>query len=139
MNRLKRSLTIAVLFLAVAVVLTACGSKPSIVVEPIGLELGDIPATEMVQGTLRVRNEGQGELYIDSLRTSCGCTGALVRKENLAPGEETDLVITFDPQAHPGLYGSLLRVVYLESNDPETPELEIPINVHVLAPEEATQ
>jgi hypothetical protein len=32
---------------------------------------------------------------------------------------------TYDPQAHPGLYGPLLRIVYLKSNDPAQPEVEI--------------
>jgi hypothetical protein len=30
-------------------------------------------------------------------------------------------------------------MVYLESNDPDTPELEIPVTVNVLNPEEVNQ
>jgi hypothetical protein len=71
------------------------------------------------------------------VRTSCGCTTATLAATTVPAGAAVDLQVTFDPQAHPGLYGPLLRIVYLSSNDPAQPEVEIPVSVEILAPEEA--
>lgn len=126
------------LFLLLLTVLffAGCSSVPSIVIEPAAVNLGDIPATGLVSTVLQVRNPGQAELQITDLRTSCGCTQATVAQDVLDGGEQTELTIVFDPEAHPGLYGPLLRMVYLQSNDPNQPQLEIPVQVNVLPPDE---
>jgi hypothetical protein len=117
--------------------LAACTAAPAIVVEPAAYDFGGIRPTEPASATLAVRNAGDSDLEITGVSTSCGCTTANLSRTALASGETADLKITFDPQAHPGLYGPLLRIVYLESNDPTQPELEIPVTVDVLQPEEA--
>jgi hypothetical protein len=119
--------------------LMACTAAPQIAVEPGEVELGNIAAADPVTSTLRIRNQGEGLLQINSLRTSCGCTIAEIDETTIRPGAEALMTIAFDPQAHPGLYGPLMRLIYIESNDPEQPELEIPLTVHILAPEEANQ
>lgn len=105
-----------------------------IVVEPSEVDFGEIAADQPAISTLQVLNAGAVPLHIEDIRTSCGCTVATLAQDTLAPGEQTALSIRFDPQAHPGLYGPLLRLVYLASNDPATPELEIPVHVSVMAP-----
>jgi hypothetical protein len=117
----------------------ACSAASQIAVEPGEVDLGEISATELVTTTLYIRNEGQGLLEISSLSTSCGCTTVEVDETTIKSGAESLMTISFDPQAHPGLYGPLLRMIYIESNDPNLPELEIPVTVHILAPEEASQ
>ncbi len=117
--------------------LAACTAAPAIVVEPAEYDFGGIPPTELASATLLVRNTGDGDLKITGVTTSCGCTTASLSQTTLAGGETADLEITFDPQAHPGLYGPLLRIIYLETNDPKQPELEVPVTVEVLTPEEA--
>lgn len=121
---------LALLFLA------GCSSGPSIVIEPPAVDLGDIPAVGLVSAVLQVQNPGKAELQITDLRTSCGCTQASVAKSVIESGGQTELTIVFDPEAHPGLYGPLMRMVYLQSNDPNQPELEIPIQVNILPPDE---
>jgi hypothetical protein len=117
-----------------AVVLAACGGSPTLAVLPATYDFGEIAADAPVTTTLQVSNMGQGKLTIDSITTSCGCTTAKVDETELAPGSVTNLTITFDPQAHPGLYGPLLRMVYLQSNDPAQPEVEVPVSVEILDP-----
>ena len=120
-------------------ILSACSGSPSIRVEPGEVDLGDIPAAQPVSATVQVRNGGSGTLEIAELRTSCGCTTAEIESQSLAAGVETTLTVAFDPLAHDGLYGPLLRIVYIQSNDPDEPELEIPVVVNVLTPEEVSQ
>ncbi len=95
-------------------------------------DFGTVGNTELVSQVFQVRNVGQGWLEITSLSTSCGCTTAEVDSHNLAPGEVTDLTVTYDPQAHEGATGEFLREVYIRSNDPDTPEARLTIRVTVV-------
>ncbi len=95
-------------------------------------DFGTVGNTEPVSQVFQVRNVGQGWLEITSLSTSCGCTTAEVDSHNLAPGEVTDLTVTYDPQAHEGATGEFLREVYIRSNDPDTPEARLTIRITVV-------
>lgn len=123
--------------LLLAGLIAACGGAPAVAVFPDAIDFGAIAADAPVTATVQVYNQGTAALRIDGVRTSCGCTTATLSAKTVAVGGAVDLQVTFDPQAHPGLYGPLLRIVYLTSNDPAQPELEIPVSVEILAPEEA--
>ncbi len=123
------------LLASVAWVAAACAGTPVLQVNPDTYDFGAIPATAPVSATVQVTNGGRGVLRLGAVRTSCGCTQATLDATELGAGATANLTITFDPQAHPGLYGPLLRLVYLSSNDPQRPELEIPVHVEILAPE----
>ena len=116
--------------------LAACGGTPTIAVTPEKIDFGAIPASDPVTTTIQVRNEGSGALQISGVSTSCGCTTATLSTPDVAAGATADLQVSFNPQAHPGLYGPLLRIVYLESNDPAQPEVEVPVTVEILKPKE---
>ncbi|MCB0112574.1 MAG: DUF1573 domain-containing protein [Caldilineaceae bacterium] len=127
------------LLVLIGLLVVACGGSPAIVASPEEFDFGDVPAADPVTATFVLQNQGNGTLRIDSVRTSCGCTTADVADTSIAPHDDTILTVTFDPQAHEGLYGPLLRMIYIASNDPDQPEIEIPVTVNVLAPEEASQ
>jgi hypothetical protein len=74
-----------------------------------------------------VRNTGTGPLEITGVSTSCGCTMAQVSDSRLEPGETAVLKVTYDPQVHNGATGEFLRMVYLRSDDPDTPEAALSI------------
>lgn len=98
-------------------------------------DFGSIPNTGPVTHEFQVRNVGRGSLEITGVSTSCGCTSAEVGSRHLARGESTSLRVTFDPQVHDGALGQFLRIVYLRSTDPATPEASLTIRVTVVAPE----
>ncbi|MBM4466614.1 MAG: DUF1573 domain-containing protein [Chloroflexi bacterium] len=100
-------------------------------ITPASWDFGEIPPTAKVSHTFTVTNVGQGPLDITGVSTSCGCTTAEVDRTRLKPGEQTTLRVTFDPQAHGGSTGRFLRLVYVRSNDPERPEVQIEIHVTV--------
>ena len=136
MLRPRRQWTAILLLLAVIAVLSACGGDPRepgriALVEGV-VEFGTIPNSAPVTHTVAVRNEGRGVLQITGVSTSCGCTTAEAANRRLAPGEAADLVIVFDPQAHGGETGTVLRQVYVRSNDPETPEAVLTFRVTVV-------
>jgi Protein of unknown function (DUF1573) len=98
-------------------------------------DLGEIPNTAPVSHEIQVRNVGRGPLEIKGVSTSCGCTTAEVESWHLERGETTMLRVTFDPQVHNGELGRFMRVVYVRSNDPATPEASLTLWVTVVAPD----
>jgi hypothetical protein len=94
---------------------------------------GVIPNTAPVGEAFEVRNVGEGTLQILGVSTSCGCTTAEIGTRTLAPGEATDLRVTFDPQAHGGATGAFTRLIYVRSDDPEQPEVSLVLHVEVVA------
>ena len=99
-------------------------------------DFGTIPNTGPVNQDFEVRNAGRGRLEIIGVSTSCGCTTAEVSDQQLAPGEATELIVTYDPLAHDDATGQFMRIVYLRSDDPDTPEATLTICVTVVEPKE---
>ncbi len=128
-----RGLALALVMIA-GLLLAACGaSPPRIVVEPPSQDLGEMPQ-EPLELTYTVRNEGGSPLQIKKVSTSCDCTQATIDREIIPPGESAQLRVTLDP-TEDNLYGNLLRIIYLRSNDPDTPEAEVEFRVSIRKPE----
>ncbi|MFQ5796640.1 MAG: DUF1573 domain-containing protein [Candidatus Bipolaricaulia bacterium] len=99
--------------------------SPQIQVTPSTYDFGLIPYSP-VQKVFTVKNVGKRSLEIWSVSTSCGCTRAEVETERLEPEEETALRVRFDPNLMSERpTGEILRVVYIKSNDPKQPEVEV--------------
>ena len=132
---LKRKYYWKVLALIVLVfTLSACRSEPPrIVIEPPFQDLGEVPQKPL-EVAYTVRNEGGSPLVIEKISTSCGCTRAEMEQSTLAPGEAVTLRVVLDP-VEDNLYGDILRMVYIRSNDPENPEAEVELRVTILKPE----
>ncbi|UCC63389.1 MAG: DUF1573 domain-containing protein [Anaerolineae bacterium] len=124
---------IGLLILAAAVGYAALPPAPGqIALSASEFDFGTIPNTTPVSQVFQVRNAGRGPLEISGVSTSCGCTTAEIGARRLAPGEATDLKVTYDPLAHDGATGQLMRVVYIRSDDPDTPEASLTIRVTVV-------
>ncbi|MEE8390441.1 MAG: DUF1573 domain-containing protein [Anaerolineae bacterium] len=124
-----------VLILAVAAGCTPAAKSPGkIELSATEFDFGTVPNTGPVSQVFQVRNVGGEKLEISGVSTSCGCTTAEISNRSLSPGEATDLTVTYDPQAHGGATGEFMRVVYVRSNDAETPEASLTIRVTVVEP-----
>lgn len=104
-----------------------------------------------VSHSFLVKNIGEGPITIEHVSTSCMCTTAQLKKGNkistrfgmdhgnlpranitLEPGEETEVVVTYNPLAH-GLAraaGYFRRAVYLKTRNPKE-EYELMIEMKV--------
>ena len=116
--------------LSLVIVITGCSASglnaPRIELSAKSFDLGDINPDEGKRvETFFVKNTGDAPLNIISVSTSCGCTEAEVESEEILPGEQTALTVTYDPSVHPGLVGKIERVVYIKSNDPLQKEVEL--------------
>jgi hypothetical protein len=129
---------LAVLLIAVAAVAVGYAALPQapgqIELSATEFDFGAVPNTGSVSHTFQVRNTGDGPLQISGVSTSCGCTTAEVASHKLASGQATDLTVTYDPLAHDGATGEFMRVVYVRSDDPNTPEATLTIRVTVVKP-----
>ncbi len=126
-------------FLGVAAVfgvwlLTAYGSgQPDIVVGANRHDFGQVKQGDVVTAEIAVHNNGTGDLTIDAVSTSCGCTTVQVQPEVIPPSGEGRLFIQYDSGAHPDK-GSVQRHIYIASNDPNKTEVEIIITAYVQPP-----
>jgi hypothetical protein len=121
--------------LVVGILLVACSSgQPSIAVAETSLDLGNVVNGDILSRDLAVRNEGEVDLEIGSIITSCTCTQATVKPMIISAGESGILHIEFDSGFHgPDLTGPLIRQVFINSNDPQQPELQVEFLVNVEA------
>jgi len=127
--------TVVILGLAAAAGYAALPEAPGrIELSATEFDFGTVPNTGAISQTFQVRNGGEGSLDIDGVSTSCGCTTAEIARRELAPGESTELTVTYDPLAHDGALGEFMRVIYLQSDDPDTPEATLTVRVKVVEP-----
>jgi hypothetical protein len=92
---------------------------------------GAIPRMPHVQYTFPIQNTGNQPLLITSVVTSCGCTTADLSSSVIPAGQRADLVVTFDPNFHE-TSGPVTRLVWLETNDPDLPVVELRLDANVL-------
>jgi len=115
--------------------LVACSSgQPHISVEETNLDFGDVVNGEIISRDLSVHNTGTADLLVESIITSCACTQATVDPMNIGANESGTLHIEFDSGFHgPDLTGPLIRQVFINSNDPLQPELQVEFVVNLEA------
>ena len=97
----------------------------------LSMDWGTIPAKPPVSQTFPIQNTGNKSLLINSVVTSCGCTAAALSSSVIPPGQRADLKVTFDPGFH-ATEGPVTRLVWLKTNDPDTPVVELRLDANVL-------
>ncbi|OQZ01235.1 MAG: hypothetical protein DCC43_09155 [Candidatus Brocadia sp.] len=103
--------------------------KPKIVFEEQIYNFGKIFIGEIVEYGFKFKNEGQGELIVSNVKSSCGCTAALVSKSHLRKGETGEVKVKFNP----GRYvGKVSKTVMVNSNDPKDSSLKLTIAGEVI-------
>lgn len=100
------------LFLACAAVAAAA---PKIEFEEETFSFGEVYQGAKVEHVFTFRNGGDEPLTIDKVRTSCGCTAALLSATVLQPGEAGELRTSFDSGR---FRGEVVKTIYVYANDP---------------------
>jgi len=102
----------------------ASANQPKIqVLDPV-YDFGTVLSGPPVKHTFKVKNVGGGELIIDHVQTSCGCTAAEPSKKRLKAGEQAEIAVTFDTRYQKG---HSERTITVFSNDPRKPDLAMTI------------
>lgn len=128
---MNRRLVLPIVLLAVSSALAACGGQPEVQLETTFHDFGDVPQFDVVTTDIVLQNTGSGTLQIESVTTSCGCTSASVSESQVEAGGETVLTIRYDSGLHPD-NGPIYRTVFVETNDPDQPELEVEVVANVV-------
>ena len=117
-------------------IVNACApGLPDIALERAEADLGSLPNGEVRTFEVAVTNRGQGDLVIEAVTTSCGCTTASIEPGVIAPGGTGDLIIRYDSGAHGADFsGRVARQVFVDTNDPDEPEVEFSFTAMVVAP-----
>jgi hypothetical protein len=102
-------------------------------IDPI-YNFGAAPSGPPVKHVFKIRNAGTGTLTIDGVTTSCGCTAAKPTKNSLAPGEESDIAVTFDTISEKG---PSTRTITVVTNDPKQRQFELTLKGDLRAQVEA--
>ena len=121
--------------------------KPSIVFDKTEYDFGNLTPTSVETVTFIVSNLGAKPLKITDFKTSCGCTSVVVTIDGtkssifsmhtnsnwigeIVPGSDAEIEVTYDATVHPA-EGDVERFVYFNTNDPENPNPELSIKLHI--------
>lgn len=139
-NYLSRVLALAALA-AGLIVVPACKSRSDTTAAtpaaPAGPKIG-FAETEHDFGTASegdslkhvfvVKNEGSAPLLIDRVQTSCGCTAAVLKSKEIAPGGTGEIEVTFDTK---GRVGPNTKTITVLSNDPNASRSTLKISAMI--------
>ncbi|HEX2099736.1 MAG TPA: DUF1573 domain-containing protein, partial [Candidatus Synoicihabitans sp.] len=93
--------------LLVAVLLTASSTAwaddlDQVELEPATVDLGRVAPQTVTTREVVVRNRSASSLMISGVEADCGCTTSEVEDPELAPGEATALMLSFDSRNYSG-------------------------------------
>ena len=85
--------------------------------EPV-FDFGQVEQGEKVTHDFRFTNQGNRDLRVQSVKTSCGCTAAVIAADTIPPGTAGTIQATFDTKRFAGQKAKDIRV---HTNDPLSP------------------
>lgn len=129
-KRSKRSLILAAAGLLAAV---APGVQASAVdasdIEFVATEhdFGSIMDVHSYDTVFRFANNGTSPLVIEQVKAGCGCTTPALEKKVFAPGESSEIAVTFKPRGG----GRQTKRITVYTNDPEEPVVTLAIKADI--------
>jgi rhodanese-related sulfurtransferase len=84
-----------------------------------------------VEARFTVTNPGTQTLEVGQITTSCSCTSATISNSAIEPGEAAVLTVVFDPDFHAEPLDVFKRTIFIPTNDPNTPEAEVSVQVDI--------
>jgi hypothetical protein len=104
-------------------------AAPDLQVQAPTFNFGEIYQGDKVPHVFEFTNQGEDPLVIDRVRSSCGCTAVLVSEKIIPPGGKGELKANFDSAR---FRGNISKTIYLYSNDPVRPTMQLHIKGSVL-------
>jgi hypothetical protein len=110
--------------------LAAAQDAPRLVVEPPVLDFGPVERGSKVEYTFTLANRGTGELRIDHVKGTCGCTVGVASASEVPAGGTGRVIVTLDTA---GMAGRITKVVNVYTNDPALPVAGLALTGEILA------
>ncbi|HDR91208.1 MAG TPA: DUF1573 domain-containing protein [candidate division Zixibacteria bacterium] len=104
------------------------GPQPVIEVPEQKFDFGYAPEGYYMAHSFAVKNTGEGELRIQRVRTTCGCTSAPMKKMQLEPGEETEVTVVFNSARY---QHKTSKSAIITSNDPVNRSVRITFSANM--------
>jgi Protein of unknown function (DUF1573) len=92
-------------------------------------DFGSAQQGQKVVHEFEIRNIGNGELRIQGLNTTCGCTAATVGSPVILPGASDKIKVEFDSA---GFSGNKTKSVEVLTNDPRLPSFVLTIKGNIV-------
>ena len=102
------------------------GPQPRILVSEEEWDFGKVTRGEKPTHIFMVKNGGEGDLIIDSLKESCACIEASISTNLIEPGESAELKVSYDTTDY---VGKDEKHLHIYSNDPQVPDKRINLYV----------
>ncbi len=94
-------------------------------------DLGRIDAYAVTEKTFTIHNLGTGDLVIEKVHATCGCTAAVIESSTIPPGGTTTIRIAYDPNVNQEQGKFIQKQIQIKSNDPVAPLIEFAIEADV--------
>jgi len=107
------------------------GKGPKIKFREESKNFGKMKQGKVLTHIFVFKNEGDETLKIKRVKTSCGCTAALLSKKEIAPGAEGEIKLTFNTK---GFKGKNTKYIDVESNDPAQPRKRLTVSAEIEIP-----
>lgn len=119
---MKKMATTLVLILLPVLGLCAEGPRPRLEVQHPSHDFGKVFQGSKVEHVFVFDNTGDAPLQILKVKSSCGCTAALVSEQTIAAGKTGEVRATFDSTNFTGV---VQKKIYLQTNDSISPSKEL--------------
>ncbi len=104
--------------------------EPQIEVEPLGIDLGEIPMTVRAQQTVTIRSAGKSDLRISAIRLEDNELFDITNQPQvILQPSRSDVVLL---QATPSALGIYTGTLVIESNDKDTPVIRVPLRIQAV-------
>lgn len=103
-------------------------NAPIISLSKLNHDFGVVKEGTVLDLTVKVNNLGKSDLKIERVRSSCGCTAALMSADIVKAGNSGELKIELDTS---NMSGKRSRTVAISTNDPVNPRLILTLFVNV--------
>jgi hypothetical protein len=95
-------------------------------------DFGSVEQGQIATHNFILVNNGGNILKIKDVHASCGCTAAKPDKNELAPGESTNIKVEFNST---GRTGKQEKYIFVKTNDLDNPELKFTFTGKVIEPQ----
>ncbi|HYV37326.1 MAG TPA: DUF1573 domain-containing protein [Gemmataceae bacterium] len=90
-------------------------------------DFGGVPRGPTLSHPFHIVNKTNGPIQIASVRVSCGCTSAKVLQNQLAPGQETAIMVEMDTRR---FSGTKEVIIYVQFNQPKFDEVRLKVQAN---------
>jgi hypothetical protein len=114
---------LGVLFLGLSTV-----AQAQLTWEKTEVDLEPPPGSDSAVATFKYENKTDKPINIKAVRTSCGCTTAALKKNDVAPGEKGEIVATLKTGDRTG---QQVKTVTVETDDPKQAQVVLTLKANI--------